>query len=93
MASPLPGQAPAANEGLIGGLQSSCERHSGMTLSLIVVLLCVIFYLLACQYGWLAGWLGETAPKAARDKKRAKKKAAPADEDDDLEDLISKVEQ
>ena len=81
--------------GFISGLQDSCAKHSGFALGLIVVLLVVILYLLACQYGWLA-----PAGPAPRSKKSSKSgrasKSAPRGDDssgsDEIDDLIAEIE-
>jgi uncharacterized membrane protein YgcG len=70
---PLPGAEDAkVGEGIIGSLQGTCERHSGMALSLIIVLALVVLYLLACQYGWLDGWFGDSSSSSSKSRRHAR---------------------
>lgn len=86
--------------GIISGLQDSCSRHSGFALGLIVVLLIVILYLLAYQYGWLGslsqsqGGTSHTKKATSRQSKsgRPAAKGSSGSGSDEIDDLIAEIE-
>lgn len=98
MAVPPAGALP--RQSILGKMKRACERNGGVAVAIIVILLVVVVYLFARLKGWI-GKGGKDGPASKAPSKRRKTsgkraaasaRAAPEDEEDEIDSLIDAIE-